>query len=239
MSEKSYHAQLCREPFATADCWRKENDTDDAVRRAFSRVGCWRIPPHWSTHDWLDEVRAILQSAATSAALDYDKQRAVPLRAHIYIRAVAAAWTRYRQEWSYYLHSASESGAGVEPVAMPFDQPQADETIRYFLGQALCHLSVEDQCLIRQLFWIGTREARLAAMLQVSQQEVSRRKVRALRLLRRGLNHNATLLLSQLSSLCLVILDQLEVIDLFPDINLFCYEFASRTQNCRASARLA
>ena len=52
MIEKSCHAQVCREPFAATDCWRKENDADDAVRRAFARVRYWRIPPHWSTQDY-------------------------------------------------------------------------------------------------------------------------------------------------------------------------------------------
>jgi DNA-directed RNA polymerase specialized sigma24 family protein len=220
MSEMSCHPQVFREPFAATDCWRKENDADDAVRRAFARVRCWRIPPHWSTQDWLDEVRAILQSAAASARFDYDKERAVPLSAHIYIRAVAAAWTRYRQEWSYYLHYATESGAGVEPIALPFDRSHADETIRYFLGQALRHLPVEDQLLIERLFWNGTRQDRLAMMLGVSQQEVSRRKVRVLQLLRQALNSYAALLLSQLGSVCLAILDDLDVI-LDLDLDLF------------------
>jgi DNA-directed RNA polymerase specialized sigma24 family protein len=212
MSEKSCHAQVYREPFAATDCCPKENETDDAVRRAFARVRYWRIPPHWSTQDWLDEVRAILQSAATAAGLDYDKERAVPLRAHIYMRAVAAAWTRYRQEWSYYLHSATASRAGVEPIAMPFDRPHADETVRYFLGRALSHLPVEDQLLIEQLFWNGTRKGRLAVMLGVSQQAVSRRKVRVLQLLRQALRSHAVRLLSQLGGVCLAILDDLDVI---------------------------
>jgi DNA-directed RNA polymerase specialized sigma subunit len=128
------------------------------------------------------------------------------------MRAVAAAWTRYRQEWSYYVHSATESGAGVEPIAMPFDRSQADETIQYFLGQALSHVPVEDQLLIEQLFWNGTRQDRLAVMLGVSQQEVSRRKVRVLQLLRQALNSYAALLLSQLGSVCLAILDDLDLI---------------------------
>jgi DNA-directed RNA polymerase specialized sigma24 family protein len=221
MSEKSCHAQVCREPFATTDCCPKENDADDAVRRAFARVRYWRIPPHWSTQDWLDEVRAILQSAATSACFDYDKERAVPLRAHLYMRAVAAAWSRHRQEWSYYLHSAIESGARVEPIAMPFDRSQADETIRYFLGNALSHLPVEDQLLVEQLFWNGTRQDRLALMLGVSQQEVSRRKVRVLQLLRRALHNYAALLLAQLGSVCLAIMDDLDVI-LDLDLDFFC-----------------
>jgi len=98
----------------------------------------------------------------------------------MYMRAVAGAWTRYRQEWSYYLHSAVQSGKNIEPIGMPFDRAQADETIQHFLGSALHRLAVEDQLLIEQLFWNRTREDRLAAILKVSQQEVSRRKVRVL-----------------------------------------------------------
>ena len=212
MNVKSCHAQVCRRSFTATGRCPQENDADDAVRRAFARVRYWRIPPHWSSHDWLDEVRAILESAAASAGFDYDEQRAVPLRAHIYIRAVAAAWSRYRQEWSYYLHSATESGTGIEPIAMPFDRFQADETVGHFLGQALSHLPVQDQLLIEQLFWNGTRQDRLAMMLGVSQQEVSRRKVRVLQLLRQTLNGYAALLLSQLGSVCLAILDDLDLI---------------------------
>jgi DNA-directed RNA polymerase specialized sigma24 family protein len=220
MSQPSCNAQVCRGSLPAIDCYSKENSADNAVRRAFARVSLWRTPPHWSRRDWLDEVRAILQSAATSARFDYDKERAVPLPAHIYMRAVAAAWSRYRQEWSYYLHSAAKSGAGVEPIAMPFDRSHADETVRYFLGQALSHLPVEDQLLIEQLFWNGTRQDRLAMMLGVSQQEVSRRKVRVLQLLRQALNSYAALLLSQLGSVCLAILDDLDVI-LDLDLDLF------------------
>jgi hypothetical protein len=46
----------------------------------------------------------------------------------------------------------------------------------------------------------------------VSQQEVSRRKVRVLQLLRQTLHSYAALLLSQLGSVCLAILDDLDLI---------------------------
>jgi hypothetical protein len=62
-----------------------------------------------------------------------------------------------------------------------------------------------------QLFWNGTRQDRLALMLGVSQQEVSRRKVRVSQLLRQTLNSYAALLLSQLGSVCLASLDDLDV----------------------------
>jgi hypothetical protein len=49
-------------------------------------------------------------------------------------------------------------------------------------------------------------------MLGVSQQAVSRRKVRVLQLLRQALRSHAVLLLSQLGGVCLAILDDLDVI---------------------------
>lgn len=209
MSQPSCNARVCRGSLLAIDCCSKENSADNTVRRAFARVSSWRTPPHWSRRDWLDEAQAIIQSAAACAVFAYDVERNVPLRAHIYVRAVAAAWTRYRQEWSYYLH---QSGKDVEPIATPFERNHAHETIEYFLGHALNHLSVEDQLLIEQLFWSRTREDRLAAMLNVSQQEVSRRKVRVLRLLRLALKSHAALLLAQLGNLCLALFDDLDVV---------------------------
>lgn len=195
------------------------NNANDVIHRAFARARSWRPPPHWSIPDWRDELWSVLHCAAASARSDYDATRGVPLPAHIYMRATSAAWTRYRQEWSYYFHSAIELRASLEPIVMPFDRTDADETIRHFVRHALGQLPAEDQLLVRQLFWNRTREKRVAAMLEVSQQEVSRRKGRVLRLLRRTLHGYATLLLSQLGSLCLAILDVLDVIDLFPDLD--------------------
>jgi len=195
----------------------KETAVDDAVRRAFARASLWRTPPHWSRRDWLEEAKAIIQSAAASASSNYDAARGVPLRAHLYMRAVAGAWTGYRQEWSYYIHSVFESRGAVEPIAMPFDRVQADETIQHFLGDALNRLAVGDQLLIKQLFWNRTREHRLGAMLKISQQEVSRRKARVLRQLRRLLNGHTSLLLSRLVTVCWALFDSF---DLLPVVDL-------------------
>src|SRR5215468_8835883 len=57
----------------------EENDIGEAVRRAFGRASSWRTPPHWSRRDWLDEVRAILNSGAVCAGWKYDENRGVPL----------------------------------------------------------------------------------------------------------------------------------------------------------------
>ena len=199
------------------DSCSEQNGADEATRRAFSKVSSWRTPPHWSSCDWHAELRAILHSGAACASLDYDDTRGVPLRAHIYMRATAAAWTRYRQEWSYSRHSAAESDIGVESVAMPCERLQDDETVHDLVAQALKQLAVEDQWLVQQLFWNGTRQKAVAVTLDVSQQEVSRRKARALRQLRRLLNGHASLLLCRLVPVWWALLDSL---DLLPAIDL-------------------
>jgi len=194
----------------------EQNDIGEAVRRAFGRASSWRTPPHWSRCDWLDEVRAILHSGAVCARLKYDKERGVPLRAHIYIRSVAAVWGRYRQEWSYYLHSVPESGTRAEPIATPFAEANGDETLDHLLGQALNQLSVEDQLLIHRLFWDNADQRRVAARLQISQQCVSRRKTRVLRQLRRLLSGHSQPF-SHILTACWAVFDSL---DLLPIVDL-------------------
>ncbi len=196
--------------------WSKENDIGEAVRRAFGRVSSWRTPPHWSRCDWLDEVRAILHSGAMCARLNYDRERGVPLRAHIYMRSIAAVWSRYRQEWSYYLHTVPESGARTEPIATPLAKANGEEALDHVLGQALKQLSAEDQLLIHRLFWDDAAQRRIAATLQISQQSVSKRKARVLRLL-----HGALIsqfhLVSDFLTVCWAFLDSL---DLLPIVDL-------------------
>lgn len=194
----------------------EQTGENEAVRRAFGRASSWRTPPHWSRCDWLNEVRAIIDSAAAGAALDYDEERGVPVRAFIYVRAVAAAWTRYRQEWSYYLHCGVKSGNAIEPIVIRFDPRKHDETIEYFLRRALCRLSVEDQRLIHRLFWDDADQRTIAGMLQISQQCVSRRKARILRQLRRLLNGQSSLF-SHVLTACGTLFDGL---DPLPLVNL-------------------
>jgi hypothetical protein len=139
----------------------EENDIGEAVRLAFGRASSWRTPPHWSRRDWLDEVRSILHSGAVCAGLKYDKERGVPLRAHIYMRSIAAVWGRYRQEWSYYLHTVPESGARAEPIATPFAEANGEESFDHLLERALNQLSVEDQLLMHRLFWDNASQCRV------------------------------------------------------------------------------
>jgi hypothetical protein len=194
----------------------EEAEIGEAVRRAFGRASSWRTPPHWSRRDWLDEVRAILNSGAVCAGLKYDENRGVPLRAHIYMRSVAAVWSRYRQEWSYYLHTVPESDAGGEPIATLLPEVNGYEVVDHLLGQALNQLSVEDQLLIQRLFWDNADQRRVAAKLQISQPCVSRRKTRVLRELRRLLSEQSQLF-SHMLATCWAVLDSL---DLLPIVDL-------------------
>src|SRR6266705_2007683 len=109
------------------------------------------------------------------------------------MRSVAAVWGRYRQEWSYYLHSVPESSTRAEPIAAPFAEANGDEALDHRLGPALNQLSAEDQLLIHRLFWDNADKRRVAAKLQISQQCVSRRKTRVLRQLRRLLSAQSQL----------------------------------------------
>jgi DNA-directed RNA polymerase specialized sigma24 family protein len=148
--------------------------------------------------------------------LRYDKERGGPLAAHIYKRVLAAAWTRYRQEWSYYLHCVVESRTGVEPIATSFNWAHHDEAINHFLRQALSQLSVDDQRLIQQLFWDNAGQRRVAATLQISQPCVSKRKARVLRQLRRVLNRQSHQF-SHILTVCWALFDSL---DLLPIVDL-------------------
>jgi hypothetical protein len=151
----------------------------------------WRIPPNWSLCDWHNEARAIIAAASSRAAFDYNPKRGVPRAAFLYQRAVASVWTRYRQEWAYGLRFSSAPSISDEQVASaPRCPNESVETMDRLLCEALDQLPSLDQWLIRQLFWNKACERRVAVTLHVSQQEVSRRKARVLRSLRRTLNNH-------------------------------------------------
>ena len=132
------------------------------------------------------------------------------------MRSIAAVWGRYRQEWSYYLHTVPESGVPAEPIATPFAAGNGDEGLDHLLGQALNQLSVEDQLLVHRLFWDDAGQRGVATKLQISQQCVSRRKTRVLRQLR-GLLSRQSQLFSHILCVCWALLDSL---DLLPIVDL-------------------
>ena len=145
------------------------------------RISAWRTPPHWSRHDWLEEMRAHGESAAWQAFCDYDAARDVPLPAFIHVRVFASALTRYRQEWSYALRCicpADEERASITE-ATPYPG-----VLHELLPHALAHLSEPERRLIQQLFCDGNTEAEIAQCLGISHQAVSKRKRNALKHMR-------------------------------------------------------
>ena len=193
----------------------KKRKTNDAVARALARARSWRVPPHWSKCDWFDELGAIINSGAACAGRDFDSRRSVPLEAHIYTRSLAAARTRYRQEWSYYLHASTEFSGTPEPVPRPSspstESPSTDSEAINLLEGALSQLTLEDQCLIRHLFWNESGQDRVASVLRISQQCVSKRKTRVLRQLRRLLAGKSPML-SHVLTVCWAVLDSLDLL---------------------------
>ena len=64
-------------------CWRSIPDGPAIWAGCLKRVGMWRVPPHWSTHDWLEEMHAQGAAAACQAIGDYDPKRGVPQAAFV------------------------------------------------------------------------------------------------------------------------------------------------------------
>src|SRR5262249_10480894 len=87
-----------------------------------------------------------------------------------------------------------------------------------------------NQWLIRQLFWNHTHQRRIAVTLHVSQQEVSKRKARLLRSLRRMLNCHSRVF-SEFLTFWWVLLDG---VDLLSGIDLL-HGGRSACPHCRAS----
>src|SRR5262245_60863783 len=161
-----------------------DEGANQAVQRALKKIRCWRTPGNWSGRDWVDEVRAIAATAAWQAEMDYDPKRRIPLAAFAYRRAITSAWTRYRQEWAYCRHFVPDAANSRGLVAATPETRDREENLNGEVGRALSQLSFQEQWLIRQLFWSGATEGRLATTLRISQQAVNRRKRRALKHLR-------------------------------------------------------
>ena len=155
-------------------CWRSIPDGPAIWAGCLRRAGTWRVPPHWSTHDWLEEMHAQGAAAACQAMDDYDPQRGVPRGAFVRLRILSSLRTRYRQEWSYALHCGPEAAGGGETTE-PEERlapDRADETLR----PSLARLPDPDRWLLQRLFWEGCTESDLAAELGIAQSTVNKRK---------------------------------------------------------------
>jgi DNA-directed RNA polymerase specialized sigma24 family protein len=141
------------------------------------------VPPNWTSTEWKEEIRAESFCAFWRACHDFEPSRHVPFDAFAWQRVLAAALTRYRQEWTFALHCEGGDlvGDGLHGGPNPFDDSECLHVIR----EALAHLSSSQTTLINALFWDGDTEAAIANRLAMTQQAVSKRKRAALRDLRK------------------------------------------------------
>jgi hypothetical protein len=97
---------------------------------------------------------------------------------------LSSALTRYRQEWSYALHSGVESDIeGRDKV----DCHEHLDVIVLSIRVAVDHLPLSEGWLITQLYWNERSEADVARHTGITQQAISKRKQRILASLRRFL----------------------------------------------------
>jgi RNA polymerase sigma factor (sigma-70 family) len=137
------------------------------------RMRNWRVPPHWTPSQWLEEMKAEGAIAALQATLDFDPARNVPIEAYMYQRVMGRLIARYRKEWKYALH---ETPSG-EIEAIPEDgQVPAPVGLWEDLRSAVGQLADIDRQLIHCLFWKKNTEAEVAKTLGVSQQAINKRK---------------------------------------------------------------
>ena len=144
------------------------------LERCLRRIRRWAVPPNWSRPDWLEEAQACGALAACQADRDFDPLRGIPFDGFVYTRVMAAALTRYRQEWSYAGHCPSQAYdcPGQMVIADLAEQLQAQTSARELLGL----LAEQDRWLLEQAFWHQATEAHIARLLGISQQAVSKRK---------------------------------------------------------------
>jgi DNA-directed RNA polymerase specialized sigma24 family protein len=168
--------------------------------RCLKRIRSWRVPPNWSPLDWLEEARAISAAAACQAEIDFDSSRGVPIGAFIYQRALAGAFTRYRQEWAYARHCLPDRAAASalgqsEEEADPLP-PRTECWVAFSVASldpvlagdaldgALGCLSAIERELLLLLFWSDQTESQIACSLGISQPAVNKRKHAIFRQLR-------------------------------------------------------
>jgi DNA-directed RNA polymerase specialized sigma24 family protein len=129
-------------------------------------------------------MRALGITVAWGAWRDYDPSRGVPLSAFIYLRVMAGALTRYRQEWCYASHCLNQTDGEEHERMSTMGYSSYPHAVRELLHCALARLPDSGQRLVEQLFWQGDTETEVARHLGISHQAVSKRKRVLLRDLR-------------------------------------------------------
>jgi RNA polymerase sigma factor (sigma-70 family) len=154
-----------------------------AMSFGIRRACRWRVPPRWSVGDWREELRAEGALAAWKAARDFDPGRGVPFKQFVEWRVLSHLLHRYRREWAYAHHLARES-TDTEALGQAGSSRPPDLEAIEVRELAAC-LVPDDRRLLTSLFWEGKSESEAAESLGVSQQAVSKRKLRIILELRR------------------------------------------------------
>jgi RNA polymerase sigma factor (sigma-70 family) len=143
------------------------------------------VPPRWSVGDWREELRAEGALAAWEAACDFDPARGVPFKPFVERRVLSHLLQRYRKEWAYAHHLARES---TDPEALgQAGSSRLPELEAIEVRELAACLDPNDRRLVTNLFWEGQSESEAAESLGVSQQAVSKRKLRIILELQRKL----------------------------------------------------
>jgi RNA polymerase sigma factor (sigma-70 family) len=158
----------------------------EALAFGIRRACRWRVPPRWSVGDWREELRSEGALAAWEAARDFDPGRGARFKPFVEWRVIAHLLHRYRQEWSYALHLARGSTDFEALDQAAAGRPPELEAIE--VRELAARLDPDDCRLVSILFWEGRSESQAAESLGVSQQAVSKRKLRILLELRRKLD---------------------------------------------------
>jgi RNA polymerase sigma factor (sigma-70 family) len=134
------------------------------------------VPPRWSVGDWHEELRAEGALAAWEAARNFDPGRGVPFKPFVERRVLSRLLHRYRKEWAYAHHLARES---TNPEALgQAGANRSPELEAVEVRELAARLDPNDRRLVTVLFWEGQSESEAAESLGVSQQAVSKRKLR-------------------------------------------------------------
>jgi len=152
----------------------------DLWSRCWKRIRTWRLPPLWAARDWYEETRAQGALAECLARREFDPGRGVPLDAFLYRRVVNAAWTRYRQEWSFGRRAVPQEVVQEKAPARPCPDPSLREQMAY----ALDRLNDAERRLLCRLFWDGSSLEDLSGETGLQRDALKKRKARALLKLR-------------------------------------------------------
>ncbi len=147
------------------------------------RTRSWPIPPRWTASDWREELDAEGTAAACKALRKFDPARGTSIHSFVYHQVLTGALARYRQEWSY-ARRCSPSSFRQNSISQ-VDPTLALEEESEHLQLSLSRLVNADRRLLERLFWDGSTEAEVAGLLGISQQAVSKRKLKVLSELRR------------------------------------------------------